>query len=362
MTVANEEIIQGRRYFYMGNPYVIYHLLSIRALKPVPGLQAYRRKGTSTGHFIVSRTKRLTDVELLKIPSEKRDEPDEYKIEILHGGMSGFYVFLEDKTPVGPVYDVFYRAVKHLASKQETREIIKPILPTKITDMIAETIFDFYQSIDDLGTTKGFGNVGIILAGPPGVGKTETMRWVGEYCRENFNRGSFLLSLIELQKMLANGVPFNTDKALIFVDDIDANILRDREETGNQLTSQFLTCLDGLDKCEGRVMMVSTNEKIDKIDPALTRPGRFDHIIHFDYPSLQLIQEFLDDRKIEMDAARFEDWSFARIDQFMSKFRVANHRFDTPLDVYYEKFIHDMGQEDQTVEKYHQAKEIHWDE
>jgi AAA+ superfamily predicted ATPase len=137
---------------------------------------------------------------------------------------------------------------------------------------------------------------------------------------------------------------------LIFIDDIDANILRDRKETHNPLTSQFLTCLDGLDKREGRVIVVSTNECLDSVDLALTRPGRFEHTIHIEYPTIDLIQQFCDERDVNLNAKLFENWSFARIDMFLSKFKVAEFRYGTSLKAFYEKFIYEMGATDPTVE------------
>lgn len=47
--------------------------------------------------------------------------------------------------------------------------------------------------------------------------------------------------------------------------------------------SQFLTELDGLEELRGVVILGATN-RVDLIDPALIRPGRFDHIIHLGLP------------------------------------------------------------------------------
>lgn len=260
---------------------------------------------------------------------------------------------------VAPVYKRFTQALRHLRSlnpPQEPRAPIKPILKKQIFDLIESTILDFWQAISELGTTKGFGNVGVILAGPPGVGKSETMRWLAELLEENYGRSSFQLSMIELSKMLQTGTPINTNKGLVLIDDIDANILRNRKETRNPMTSCFLTCLDGLNKSEGRVIVVSTNEELEDVDPALLRPGRFDHVIHFEYPNLELIKEFCDEREIKLAPTLFEDWSFARIDMFCAKFRVAHHRYGTEMPVFYEKFISEMGETDPTVEACQEVK------
>ncbi len=322
----------NRRFFMWEADGVVNHLLLEAKIRPLPSKRARIRKGSSSGEFVL-----------------KRD--NEYKIEIVDRGMAGLQVFCQPEE-IKHVYRAFKETLNHLCSLYEAREIRRPILPQKIYDLIQESVFNFYEAINALGTTKGFGNVGLILAGPPGVGKSETMRWIGEEAHEKYKRGKYQLSLSELNKLLAEGYPLNANHALIFIDDIDANILRDRNETRNPLTSQFLTCLDGLEKREGRVIIVSTNEKVDKIDPALTRPGRFEHIIHFDYPTPDLIERFCKEKKIELNPNLFDGWSFARIDMFLAKFKVANYRYGTALNVFYEKFIHEMGEEDPTVARY----------
>lgn len=263
---------------------------------------------------------------------------------------NGMYI----ETPnVAPVYKIFKKTEKYLRSLhpiQEPREPIKPILPASMFAIIEETILDFWQAIKELDTTRGFGNVGMILAGPPGVGKSETMRWLAEIAEEKYDKGSFQISMMDLSKMLSASTPLNTDKGLILIDDIDANILRNRKNTKNPMTTCFLSCLDGLNKKEGRVILVSTNEDLNDVDPALLRSGRFDHILTFEYPDLGLIRQFCEEREIELAAELFEDWSFARIDMFCAKFRVAKHRHDTEMSAFYEKFTSEMGQHDPTVE------------
>ena len=118
------------------------------------------------------------------------------------------------------------------------------------------------------------------------------------------------------------------------------------------MTSQFLTCLDGLDKHEGRVIVISTNEDIGDIDPALKRPGRFENTVRFEYPDLGLIRQFCEEREIKIDFNKFGGWSFARIDMFISRYKVAKFMQNTSIDAFYEKFIHDMGVTDETVEAY----------
>lgn len=251
------------------------------------------------------------------------------------------------------VYRCFIEADKEVCkiNQEKEKDILRPILPGKTIDRIETTIFEFCEAIQAFGTAKGFGNVGIILTGPPGTGKSETMRWISEYCVDQFDRESYKLSYAKLYELLQNGVEINTDRTLIFIDDIDASLLRDRREpNSNPLTSQFLTCLDGIDKREGRVIVMSTNEDIGKIDPALRRPGRFENVIKLEYPDIDLIREFCDTRGVSLNPELLIDWSFARIDLFVSRFKVAQFLHGATIEGFYEKFIHEMGAKDETIE------------
>lgn len=257
-------------------------------------------------------------------------------------------VYAED---IKHAYRACRAARKEINIKRGDRDIVRPMLPQTSYDMIQSTIFDYWDAIDHFESTKGFGNVGLILAGPPGVGKTETMRWISEVASRK-GRQSHKIGYSDLQSILAKGQELSTNSMVLLIDDIDVGLLRDRrcEDAYNDLTAPFLTSLDGLSKREGRVIVVSTNEKLDKIDPALTRPGRLEHRLNYEYPTMDLVEAFLVDRDI--DASLFEGWSFARIDMFLNKFKVAEYMRQVTLKGFYEQFIYEHGEEDETVVAY----------
>jgi len=321
------------RYFYWDHDMTIRYLVKQMILIPRLGQQARYRMHTGNRLYwiIIGGNKFNVQTHVIR-------END------------GLYIETPNIAPVFKKFQQAYRYLKSLRPPQLPREIVKPILPASMFALIEETILDFWQAIKELDTTRGFGNVGMILAGPPGVGKSETMRWLAEIAQSKYDKEAYRISMMDLSKMLASSTPLNTDRGLILIDDIDANILRSRKTTNNPMTSCFLSCLDGLDKREGRVILVSTNEDIDDVDPALLRPGRFDHIVTFQYPNFDLIRQFCMEREIELSPELFEGWSFARIDMFCAKFRVAHYRHGTEMPVFYEKFISEMGQHDPTVE------------
>ena len=338
----------GKRYFYFGqfDQCLSRFIMQARA-KPLRSGDEFvvRRKNIGDGRYLLHLD-------------------DDLSVEIKSSSIAmdnGAYVSVEKKY-VQRVYRLFKETWKQIESEkpvQEPKEITKPILPMETFKTFDELIFDFWRCIDELDTTKGFGNVGVILEGPPGVGKSETMRWISEVGSEQYNRGSYQLSMAELTNLLAQAESINAENyPIVFIDDIDASLLTDRRISKNPMTSQFLTCIDGLDKREGRVFIVSTNERLENVDPALIRPGRFDTIVSYGYPDLSLIGDFCSSRKIDINPELFENWSFARIDMFCAKYRVAKHRYNTALDVFYEKFVATCGRDDPTVEQHNGGEEM----
>ncbi len=128
---------------------------------------------------------------------------------------------------------------------------------------------------------------GILLFGPPGVGKTMLMRAVSSQIG---NVRMLILSGAEVSKygleraVLTIKQIFDRARenapAVIFVDEIDS-LLPPREESGMlgvEITSEFLTEMDGI-KDTGNVVVVGATNRPDSLDPALLRGGRFDRLI-----------------------------------------------------------------------------------
>ena len=79
----------------------------------------------------------------------------------------------------------------------------------------------------------------------------------------------------------------NSDKAIIFFDEIDSVAAqRDDEshESSTRVVAQLLTLMDGFSSKANVVVIAATNRPQD-LDDALLRPGRFDWEIHFPYPN-----------------------------------------------------------------------------
>ncbi|MHA2295919.1 MAG: CDC48 family AAA ATPase [Candidatus Hodarchaeales archaeon] len=138
---------------------------------------------------------------------------------------------------------------------------------------------------------------GILLYGPPGTGKTLLAKAVANESEANFIsvKGPEFLSKWVGESEKAVRETFRKARqaapCIIFFDEIESIApTRGAFGGGSQVTerviSQILTELDGLAELHGVLIIAATNRP-DIIDPALLRPGRFDKIIHIDYPDKQ---------------------------------------------------------------------------
>ncbi len=137
---------------------------------------------------------------------------------------------------------------------------------------------------------------GILLFGPPGTGKTLLAKAVATESEANFIavRGPELLSkwvgesergIREVFKKARQAAP-----CVVFFDEIDAIAPARGMRFGDsgvteRMVNQLLTEMDGIQTLKNVVVIAATN-RIDIIDPALLRPGRFDSIIYVPPPDL----------------------------------------------------------------------------
>ena len=145
---------------------------------------------------------------------------------------------------------------------------------------------------------------GVLLVGPPGTGKT----LLAKACAGEANVPFFTISGSDFMELFV-GVGasrvrdlFETAKkakpCIVFIDEIDA-VGRQRgaglgggNDEREQTLNQLLVQMDGFEANEGIIVLAATN-RVDILDPALMRPGRFDRRIFINIPDVKGREEIL---------------------------------------------------------------------
>jgi len=137
---------------------------------------------------------------------------------------------------------------------------------------------------------------GVLLYGPPGTGKTILAKAVAQSTEATFLR---VVGSEFVQKYIGEGARLvrelfelakNKSPAIIFIDELDAIGARrmDGATSGDREVQrtlmQILAEMDGFD-ARGEVKLIAATNRLDMLDPALLRPGRFDRVIEIPLPN-----------------------------------------------------------------------------
>ncbi|KAI9350834.1 P-loop containing nucleoside triphosphate hydrolase protein, partial [Obelidium mucronatum] len=139
---------------------------------------------------------------------------------------------------------------------------------------------------------------GVLFHGPPGTGKTLMARALASSCSTSTQKVAFFMRKgadvlskwvgeSERQLRLLFEQAKTYQPSIIFFDEIDglAPVRSSKQDQIHaSIVSTLLALMDGLDS-RGQVVVIGATNRIDAIDPALRRPGRFDRELYFPLPS-----------------------------------------------------------------------------
>ena len=189
--------------------------------------------------------------------------------------------------------------------KSNAKVYVKSSNGIKFTDVAGEdeakeNLTEIVEYLHDPDKYKEIGASmpkGILLVGPPGTGKTMLAKAVAGEANVPFfsMSGSEFVEMFvgmgaskvrDLFKQAKEKAP-----CIVFIDEIDAiGKKRDGQIGGNdereQTLNQLLTEMDGFEGNNGVMILAATNRP-ESLDPALTRPGRFDRRVPVELPDLQ---------------------------------------------------------------------------
>ncbi|KAH9508111.1 ATPase AAA domain-containing protein 2B [Bulinus truncatus] len=165
---------------------------------------------------------------------------------------------------------------------------------------------------------------GVLFYGPPGTGKTLVARALANECSKGDRRVAFFMRKgadclskwvgeSERQLRILFDQAYKFRPSIIFFDEIDglAPVRSSRQDQiHSSIVSTLLALMDGLDN-RGEIVVIGATNRIDSLDPALRRPGRFDREFFFPLPSFEARKQIL---KIHTDS-----WTPKLNDHFISE-------------------------------------------
>ena len=181
------------------------------------------------------------------------------------------------------------------------------ILPTETFDDVRRQVVGVARHRDRLRAAGQHLKRGLLLYGPPGVGKTHTVRYlVGELTGTTIVQlsGDTLHAIKQ-----ACSIARTLQPAMIVVEDVDLIAQqRDMYEGGAPLLFMLLNEMDGLDEDADVVFLLTTN-RADLLEDALaSRPGRVDQAVHIDLPDREARRRLVElyRRGLELDDSRLD--------------------------------------------------------
>ncbi len=192
----------------------------------------------------------------------------------------------------------FGKSRARLMNKEEAKVRFKDVAGVDEAKEEVQEIVDFLKDPKRFESVGGKVPKGVLLMGPPGTGKTLLAKAIAGEAEVPFfsiSGSDFVEMFVGVGASRVRDVFAQAKKqapCILFIDEIDA-IGRTRftgigggHDEREQTLNAMLVEMDGFEGNSGVIVMAATN-RVDVLDPALTRPGRFDRQIVVDLPTVE---------------------------------------------------------------------------
>ncbi|MBZ9610474.1 AAA family ATPase [Rheinheimera maricola] len=198
---------------------------------------------------------------------------------------------------------------------------LKDVVGLQRAKLQLERVVNWLKNPDLLSSQNVAFPAGMLLAGPPGTGKTMLAKALAGECDLPF----ISLSVGDLISSLQNGTASKIDQAfkeaadiapcIVFIDEIDtiASARKAGDISGNNAVNTLLTHLDGIQKRAEPVFVLAATNFPEALDPAVLRAGRLDEVVYCDLPDKAARRDFLTilAKKYNLQLSQSEVISFA---------------------------------------------------
>ena len=187
------------------------------------------------------------------------------------------------------------------------RSLDSVFLEQEKRDLLLRTLNDFITREDWYDEHGIPYQLGILLYGNPGSGKSSLIRAIASHLKYSV----YNLSSSQLHKLEDGLDNLPSEKSIIVIEDIDCQVASHKRSKNGETTSgqvlpgisldsmltitnlgDILNMIDGICPIHGRILIMTTNH-IDKLDPALLRPGRIDLKLEMSYVNREILEQFL---------------------------------------------------------------------
>ncbi len=207
------------------------------------------------------------------------------------------------------------------------------VLDPAVWDEVNRSVFALFARLDVLAAAGLSTNRGILLAGPPGTGKTALCRAIATELA-----GDITVIFCDAAVVSAAVQPLYREidtiaPALVVMEDLDLLVGR-RRSGADRALNDFLQALDGAMTTHGGVVTIATTNDPSAIDAAATRAGRFDAVVRVNPPDADaraaILRRYLAPLGVDVDvraiASATTGWTGAELRELVTRAVISTDR------------------------------------